>query len=189
MPPQERVSQDAIVEKAFELTRRDGFERVTARALAEALGCSTQPIFRAFQSMEALKAAVCERTRRFFEERMTAPPSDADTPLFLSMGLTYVNLAQAEPHLFRLLCLSHGYALGSLRDLAAGLPRAGADGAQTIDPNIFMKMWIFTHGIACIVTGNDACLDPGELRALLLEACGDFAHVSLRGKDGEPHEP
>ena len=96
MPPKVKIPREAIIEKAFELTKEYGFEKVTARLLASELKCSTQPVFHAFRNMEELKEEVYKRTQKLFEETMLQQPFDTETPYFLSMGLKYVELAQNE---------------------------------------------------------------------------------------------
>lgn len=168
MPPKVKIQKEAIIEKAFELTRVYGFEKVTARLLANELNCSTQPVFHAFRSMEELKNEVYKKTQHFFEENMLQLPSYEKTPYFLSMGLKYVELAQKEKNLFRLLCMSDsGAKLESLYDLAKHLP-------LPIEPAVFVKTWIFTHGIATIVSTNTTNIEQSEIRKLLIEACSGF---------------
>ena len=53
-------------------------EEVTARKLADAAGCSTQPIFRAYQNMEEVQA---EEER----EAMASDPEDMRTIFWLKM--------------------------------------------------------------------------------------------------------
>ena len=74
MPPKAKLSKEEIIETAFEMTRENGFEHVTARELAHRLGCSTQPIFHVFQNMEEVKKEVYERTRAFFTKEMMENP-------------------------------------------------------------------------------------------------------------------
>lgn len=168
MPPKPKVQKEEIVEKAFALSRQFGFDKVTARMLSAALNCSTQPIFHVFGSMDELKTEVYRRTQRFFEEQMLRPPTDPNTPYFLSMGLNYVELARNEKHLFHLLCMSDsGTTLESLSDLAKHLP-------LPIDPDVFVKTWIFAHGIASIVATNTTEIPTEEIRRLLIEACASF---------------
>ena len=61
MPPKVKIPREAIIEKAFELTKVYGFEKVTARLLASELKCSTQPVFYAFHNMEELKEEVYKK--------------------------------------------------------------------------------------------------------------------------------
>lgn len=175
MPPKAKISKDSIIEKAFELTRLYGFEKITARALANELNCSTQPIFYAFRNMEDLKKEVYLKTRSFFDTNMMQPPADPETPFFLSMGITYVKLAQEEKNLFRLLCMSDSFQLNSLYDLAEQVP-------IPIDPDVFVKTWIFTHGIATIVSTNSTNISIEEIKLLLMEASASFHSYSQSKK-------
>lgn len=82
MPPKVRILREAIIEKAFELTKVYGFEKVTARLLASELKCSTQPVFHAFHNMKELKEEVYKKTQKLFEETMLQQPSDTEPPIF-----------------------------------------------------------------------------------------------------------
>ncbi|MNI34156.1 hypothetical protein D3C73_881390 [compost metagenome] len=169
MPPKAKVSREEILDKAFELTRKNGYENLTARLLAKELNCSTQPIFHIFENMDQLKSALYEKVRLFFTEVMTKPSTDPNIPLFLSMGLNYLELAQTEKHLFRLLCMSDSFQLNSLYELA------GKD-IPSLDSKVITKMWIFTHGIASILATNTTVLPKTEIRELLIEVFQDFYH-------------
>ncbi len=70
MPPQVKVSKEKINTEAFQMTMENGFESVTARKLAERLGCSTQPIFRVYANMEELKVELYEMGTEYMRERM-----------------------------------------------------------------------------------------------------------------------
>ena len=58
MPPKAKITKQMIVDAGFELAREGGMEHVNARAVAEKLGCSTQPVMYHFQTIEELKRAV-----------------------------------------------------------------------------------------------------------------------------------
>ena len=86
---------------------------------------------------------------------MLQPPADTEVPYFLSMGIKYVELAQKK-NLFHLLCMSDsGTRLDSLYDLAKHIPVA-------MEPEVFVKTWIFAHGIAAIVSTNTTNIAPEE---------------------------
>lgn len=79
-----------------------------------------------------------------------------------------MELAQKEKNLFHLLCMSDsGKRLESLYDLAKYIP-------VPIELEVFVKTWIFTHGIATIVSTNTTNILPEEIRQLLTEACAGF---------------
>ena len=73
MPPKSRIEREEILNRTFELARREGFESLTARGLAASLGCSTQPIYDAFADRKALEAAAAGRAFAFMLRR-TRPP-------------------------------------------------------------------------------------------------------------------
>ena len=54
VPAARKVSKDEIIDAAVEVLRDGGFSAVNARSVARKLGCSTQPIYFSFQSMDEL---------------------------------------------------------------------------------------------------------------------------------------
>ena len=52
MPPKQKVTRDGIIEAAFRIARTQGVERISARSVAEELGCSTQPVLYHFSTVE-----------------------------------------------------------------------------------------------------------------------------------------
>ena len=44
MPPRARITREMILEEAYQIARTEGVDKITARAVAERLGCSTQPV-------------------------------------------------------------------------------------------------------------------------------------------------
>ena len=61
MPAARRISRDEIIDAAVEVLRDGGFSAVNARSVAKKLGCSAQPIYLSFKSMDELKTALTER--------------------------------------------------------------------------------------------------------------------------------
>lgn len=58
MPPKAEVTKEQVSNAAFDLTRQEGFEILTARNIALKLKCSTQPVYRLYRSMEEVKEDV-----------------------------------------------------------------------------------------------------------------------------------
>ena len=55
MARKESVTRQMILDAAFEMADVNGYREVTARKLANHIGCSTQPIFRVYTNMEELQ--------------------------------------------------------------------------------------------------------------------------------------
>lgn len=80
MARKESITITDILNTAFTLTREEGIAGVTARNVAKKAGCSTQPIFRVYHSMEELWRAVYEKAVSFFEDYYEFYPKMGDTP-------------------------------------------------------------------------------------------------------------
>lgn len=155
-------------------------EEVTARKLAGAVGCSTQPIFRVYQNMEEVQTEVLEQAIGFFDDFFDNYPKSQTVP-FANLGLAYISFAQKEKNLFRMMFLGEGRKGKSLYELLNGkrgnvlkeINKAKAEGCE--DPQrLFMKMWIFIHGTACMVTTGDYDLGITETVGLLVNAYRAF---------------
>ena len=58
MPPRVKITKQDIIETSVEMVRQSGEGALNARSIASALGCSTQPIFSNFESIEELENEV-----------------------------------------------------------------------------------------------------------------------------------
>lgn len=102
IPPRRRYTTDRILSTALQLVRTSGIDAVSARAVARELGCSTAPVFRCFESMDALHEAVLDRILAQFVDA-TESARDPD-PLFAA-GLGMVLFAAEEPRFYEALFL------------------------------------------------------------------------------------
>jgi len=175
MARKETVTVERILDTAFAMTREEGFANVTARKVAAKAGCSTQPIFRVYKNMDELWNAVYEKAVMFFHNFCKQYPRTGKVP-FSNLGMAYIAFAREEKNLFRLLFLNEGgntarkgmYELlnGSEGNVVyeAGLARrAGCSEPE----DLYMKMWIFIHGAACMSLTGDYNLSDARTRELL----------------------
>ena len=175
------ITQKEIINAAFKITRKEGFEQITSRKLAAAAGCSTQPIFRIYENMDALKKDVYDKTAEFYLEYYDGCKKTNEVP-FVDLGLAYIGFAQKYPHLFRLLFISDAGTEGkSMYDLINGntenvvkeINRAGEQGVSDAQ-QLFMQMWIFIHGAGCMAATGDYDLDEAASVAMLESAYKAF---------------
>ncbi len=104
MPPRQRFSQQTIIDAAIRVIREQGPEALNARKLAGELGCSTQPLYSLFSSMEGIEQAVITACLPIPMEYMLGA-EDRESQ-FLSIGMGYLQFAESEPGIFRLLFTS-----------------------------------------------------------------------------------
>ena len=157
-----------ILQSAFSLAREEGIENVTARKLAAKMGCSTQPIFRVYENMTQLWTEIYQEAINCFTKYYEEFHLEVETP-FIHLGIAYINFAREEKKIFDLLFLSEHRNGRSLYELLNGgtnaiskeINKAVANGCEN-PSGLFMKMWIFIHGCACMVLTGDFDLTEEE---------------------------
>ncbi|MBQ9303150.1 TetR/AcrR family transcriptional regulator [Butyrivibrio sp.] len=176
------ITQKEIVNAAFKITRKEGFEQITSRKLAAQAGCSTQPIFRIYENMDALKIDVYNKAAAYYEDYYNDSAKTHETP-FVDLGLAYIGFAQKYPHLFRLLFLSEkGKDTKSMYDLVNGsaenvvkeISKAQSMGVKNAQ-QLFMQMWVFIHGAGCMAVTGDFDLDEAASVEMLESAYKAFS--------------
>ena len=171
MPRSATTTREAMIEAAFELVRREGYDALTARALAAELGCSTQPIMYRFPDLSELREEVYRRADEF-HTRYILEGGD-----LLGIGLRYVRFAAEEPRLFRFLFQSGHFDGESLQGLihapeAAPLLQAmgplGADDPEAAARD-FECLYVAVHGYASLIANNAMDFDELAIEKVLLK--------------------
>jgi AcrR family transcriptional regulator len=183
MARKEMITIDMILDTAFSMAREEGFSNVTARRVAAKAGCSTQPIFRVYKNMDELWNAVYEKAITFFRDYYSLYPRTGKKP-FSNLGMAYIAFAREEKHLFELLFLNDGsfvqrksmYEIlnGTEGNVVYEINLARVTGC-TNPGDIFMKMWIFIHGAACMSLTGDYDLTDVQTQELLENSYEDFS--------------
>lgn len=174
MARKESVTRKIISDGAFELLREQGIEMLTARKLASYVGCSTQPIFRVYNGMEELASEMFVKASDYYENYCINYNRTSSVP-FVDLALCYISFAKDEPNLFKLLFMSKhdedvtmynllngkegGFVIKELRRI----PNLDMNNAETI----FMKIFVFMHGMACMVTNGEFDLTDDETANML----------------------
>ena len=174
MPPKVKISRDSILDAAFELVRREGQCALNVRALANRLGCSTQPILYNFPTMDDLKDAVYQQADRF-HTACILPKAGEGPDALLELGLNYVRFGHEEKHLFRFLfesnrfggmdmnALLRGPGVGELVGiLAQGLGCSAAEAEK-----VFLTFFAVAHGLASLLCHNAMEYDETECAGML----------------------
>lgn len=180
MARKETITKNDILEAAFSILREEGAEQVTARKLAAKANCSTQPIFRVYKNMDELLAELFAKACAFFEEYYASFPRQTVTP-FVNLGHAYIHFAQEHPKIFAFLFLADNRYGRSLYDLINGeagnvgkeIQTATVQGCRNAS-ELFMKMWIFIHGAACMSLTGDYDLGDSETVQMLKDAYQSF---------------
>lgn len=173
MPPKVKVTKKEIVDTALALCRGNGPSAVNARAIAAVLGCSTQPIFSNFASMEELEAAMLEAAYHcylgFIEQEIAAEKY----PAYKASGMAYIRFAREERELFRLLfmCDREGKEPAASADFEGAvdaIQRANALSRERAQL-LHLEMWCTVHGIATMAATSFLELDEALISRILTD--------------------
>jgi len=98
MPPKQRFAPQDVIEAAFQVVRKQGWQGFSARTIANELNSSTRPIYDYFNSMENIEAEVVKKILAYFVEFLSR---ERTGDKWLDQALGYVLFAAEEKHLFR----------------------------------------------------------------------------------------
>lgn len=187
--PKQKITKEMVVDAAFALARAGGMERVLVKNIAARLGCSVQPIYSCFRSIEELRRAVERRTAQFLSDYLSARLEPDN--LFRSTGRAYVQLARDEPELFKIFILRRREGVSTLDELyrqEASPEMVGAIAGQLgLDEaaarQLHLDMLVYTVGLGTIFSVSTPGIPAEELYAQQERAYQAFLNHA-RGKVG-----
>ena len=103
MPPKVKITKEDIINSALGIIRKYGADALNARTVASALGCSTQPIFSNFATMDDFRFAVIERIENIYNAYTRNVINSGEFPEYKASGMAYIRFAKEEKELFKLL--------------------------------------------------------------------------------------
>lgn len=190
MPPKAKYTREELIEAALGIAKRDGFDALTARALALELGCSPRPIFTVFDSMDELQAEVISAAQRFYEryedEGMGMSPS------FKGSGVGYIRFAAEQPKLFQLLFMKERESIPDSTEVLKTIDNYYERIVQSvideygfgrkISEKLYLHMWIYSHGIATAIATGVCTFTAEQISDMLTEVCATL--IKKIRKDG-----
>lgn len=156
MPPKVKITKEDIIDAAIDLIRESGMDALNARAIAKKLGCSTQPIFSNYATMEELKAEVMRAADAIYQQYIENGMKDPAYPPYKASGIAYIRFAREENQLFKLLFMRDrsNEEIKEERESLEGLLKiiASSTGLTMDEAYMFhLEMWVFVHGIATMI--------------------------------------
>lgn len=181
MPPKQKITTQMILEAAFQITREKGFEGVNARSLAKVIGCSTQPIFSHYATMSDLKQDFHGYLGEYFDEYAYSRAQGKEN-FSHEIGRAYIAFARNESNLFQVLFMSECFGLNGFSDMfadegnleAARITSEKYGISLEAGKKLYMKTWIFLHGIASLIATKSINLSDAEAEKIHGEARDAF---------------
>lgn len=173
MPPIPKFNKEDILNCAYEIVKNEGFENLNARKIAKVLGCSVQPIFHNFTSMEELSKEVYQSIYCKYQEYMISGKEKEDNP-YKQMGLSYIKFASDYPEFFKIIFMQKTNLNANDFVLADSIGNDVIETGKRItglsyeeQKKFHVSVWIFTHGIACLVATKTIQFTDSEIEELL----------------------
>lgn len=189
MPPKSKFTKKEVLEKAFEIARTDGIDKITSRELGKQLGSSARPIFTVYESMDELKADVIteakERYKQYVQQGLK------NELAFKGVGMAYIRFASEEPVLFQLLFMSAQTELTNVTQILPLIEASYEDILQSVQEpyglstqvadKIYQHLWTYTHGIATMCATRLCNYTEEEISERLTEIFKSLLFMEKRG--------
>ncbi|MGD8780368.1 MAG: TetR/AcrR family transcriptional regulator [Ignavibacteria bacterium] len=157
MPSPVSFSKDRILDEAFNILRKEGLQELSVRKIARNLGCSTQPVYSTFGSMQKLQDEALKKARKYaIDYLLQGNNSDEQS---LAMGMQYFRFSREERVLFKILFLE-----GEMAMTLETMSKFSAPLVERMKQDKFIKglsedrikrigrdMWVYTHGLVSFV--------------------------------------
>lgn len=175
MPPKAKVGKEDVVSAAMHVVRESGADAINARAVAAALGTSTQPIFYHYKTMEALKLDVIAAADAMYQEYLQKAMATGEYPAYKASGMAYIRFAKEERELFKLLFMRDRSGEQVTEDHESIRPileiikeKTGFTEQEAFQ--FHLEMWIYVHGIATMIATSYLELDTAFISQMLTDA-------------------
>jgi AcrR family transcriptional regulator len=191
MPPKARIQKEDILQAAFTLVRKEGLNSLHARGVANELGSSTQPIFGYYKTMDDLKSELYQFIESYHNQYFNQ--IIVDDNIYINVGMTYVNFALEEPHLFRALFMSDSFSNKKISDfvtddsnehIASNLPET-VNLESIHSQKLYTNMWLYAHGIASMVVTNHLQISKDEIKSMVTEVFEALSNQYNGGNESE----
>lgn len=157
MPPKFKFTRDQIIDAAFELVRRSGWDPLTTRSIAQNLGASARPIYSYFTSMEKLEKEIVKKAVNMLHSYMVRKRTGDP---WLDHGIGYVLFARDERHLFR--SINDERHIGYFKEYGSAIWNTLTESIANHPPfqgltdeqiyQIQLQRWLLAHGLAFSVS-------------------------------------
>ncbi len=172
MARKKEIDKQRILDAAYKLAVRGGIESLTARNIAKAVNCSTQPIYLEFENMQDLRNQVLARISDELKSN-TLQQNFTGEPL-IDLDLSYLYFAKEHVDLFRAMFVDGKFGNQMIVDTLMGLGiekfKQQFDAEQYSDErlkHIVIANWIAATGLATLLINKMANFTQAQMISVL----------------------
>lgn len=174
MPPIRKFTKEDIINFAFQIAKNEGLAAINARRVGKELNSSVQPIYYYFDNIDDLKNSVLKKMTNYFCEYLITDIR-TDMPEYKQIGIKYIKFAKTEPQIFVELFIKRheiNFEKLELNDsetlkIIQTFANKSTNLDQTAIKDFHFKIWIFTHGLATIVSSGNYNINDEQIAELL----------------------
>lgn len=183
MPPKTKIPKELIITTAYEMTKESGIESVTAKAVAKQLNCSIQPVYWVFDTMDNLRNAIIQEAKKEYSKYLLTEIPNLTK--YQSAGWNYIRFAKEQPHLFKLLFMTERQSntpisessLDENKKYLLYLIKSDYDLTDKQANELYVRLWLFSHGIATMIATKTVSLDNAEIGKMLMDVLNGLLQV------------
>ena len=172
MARKKEIDKQRILDAAYKLAVRGGIESLTARNIAKAVKCSTQPIYLEFENMQDLRNQVLAKISDELKSN-TLQQNFTGEPL-IDLDLSYLYFAKEHVDLFRAMFVDGKFGNQMIVDTLMGLGlekfKQQFDAEQFSEErlnHIVISNWIAATGLATLLINKMANFSQAQMISVL----------------------
>ena len=181
MPPKQKITKEELLECAFTIAEKKGIDAVTSRSVAQSAGCSVQPVFSHFPTMDELRQSTFDYACDKFVQEILAFEK---LPDFLPRTTKWVlDLARNKPNLYHMLYLSDSFKGNTLLDVMMDFESNkkmlkkmtelyGID--EDACKDILVRSFLFMMGIGTMICVNHMDFSDEQVEVMMKQTVGDM---------------
>ena len=172
MARKKEIDKQRILDAAYKLAVRGGIESLTARNVAKAVNCSTQPIYLEFENMQDLRNQVLAKISDELKSN-TLQQNFTGEPL-IDLDLSYLYFAKEHVDLFRAMFVDGKFGNQMIVDTLMGLGlekfkqqfHAEQFSEERLN-HIVISNWIAATGLATLLINKMANFTQAQMISVL----------------------
>ena len=168
-----KITKEIILEKALEIIRTQGIEKVSNREIAKKLNSSIRPIYYQFKNSEELYNELLMKMETYFYSFLLDNEIE-DIPKYKQIRINYIKFAKEEPNIFKALFMKKNNLvvenfIGQIKEFKEieKFVKVSTNLKNEEIKSFHVKMWIFTHGLATLIASNTINFNDQQIRDLL----------------------
>lgn len=168
-----KFTKDYILEKTKDFINEKGIEQMNARDLCKYIGCSTQPLFKNFESMEEFKRSLKKYLHDYYDEFINKIV-DKEEYLF-TISYAYALFSYKESNIFKALFMSDLAGTRTIKEVLNSPQNIGTINSipdqynltKNKSEKLYRDVRFYTHGLSCQIACKSILVDEKEIKKLI----------------------